>query len=399
MTVVFVSNTASPYYALTTAPSTVGGQACRQGTIHLARHLRHKSASLRSLYPLAILRGRDARWQRSVLDSRSLRPVKSVRDPAARAASSSSSDTEPQPQESLLVVECDGVLVDIHREAHLAGFNRAFHDLGLDCAHWSPLLYTDLVRTGGGTGKGMLTAYFDTVGWPTFLPSDERDEFCAQVEALKNKAVPKLAKSKKIGLRDGAERFLRDVLAEGNIKVAVIGATASSPEDGVTRSALSVLESELLNRILILDEAVLPEGQDEDHVSAQIMTLIRQKKLDAAAAVRETLQQSSGGKMNMDAKLLGLDSKRSTVTAELLSTIAMVSGIPLQRSAFMTCSSSCVETANAAGMKSVVTKGSLLSRGAEYPYAAAIFDGYGNGGGATAARMRLIFEEGRSDSS
>lgn len=57
--------------------------------------------------------------------------------------------------------------------------------------------------------------------------------------ALKNKAVPKLAKSKKIGLRDGAERFLRDVLAEGNIKV-VSGARALTRPSYVRTSALLV---------------------------------------------------------------------------------------------------------------------------------------------------------------
>ena len=40
----------------------------------------------------------------------------------------------------LLIVECDGVLVDVHKTGHLAAFNLAFHDLGLDCAHWTPVV-------------------------------------------------------------------------------------------------------------------------------------------------------------------------------------------------------------------------------------------------------------------
>lgn len=54
----------------------------------------------------------------------------------------------------LLIIECDGVLVDIHKEIHLAAFNAAFRELGLDCANWTPAIYTDLIRMGDGTVRG-----------------------------------------------------------------------------------------------------------------------------------------------------------------------------------------------------------------------------------------------------
>ena len=54
----------------------------------------------------------------------------------------------------LLIIECDGVLVDVHSEIHLPAFNTAFRELGLDCANWTPAIYTDLIRMGDGTVKG-----------------------------------------------------------------------------------------------------------------------------------------------------------------------------------------------------------------------------------------------------
>jgi hypothetical protein len=54
----------------------------------------------------------------------------------------------------LLIIECDGVLIDIHKDIHLAAFNEAFRELGLDCANWTPAIYTDLIRMGDGTVKG-----------------------------------------------------------------------------------------------------------------------------------------------------------------------------------------------------------------------------------------------------
>ena len=54
-------------------------------------------------------------------------------------------ETEEEQEEEdeatkLLIIECDGVLVDIHKNGHLPAFNLAFHELGLDCANWTPVV-------------------------------------------------------------------------------------------------------------------------------------------------------------------------------------------------------------------------------------------------------------------
>lgn len=96
------------------------------------------------------------------------------------------------------MVECDGVLVDIHKDAHRVAFNKAFEvtlfvwsphghskggngafvvtsvptdfapmvmmqELGLDCVAWTPSVYHDLLRSGDGTAEGIVAAYFGMV--------------------------------------------------------------------------------------------------------------------------------------------------------------------------------------------------------------------------------------------
>jgi hypothetical protein len=48
---------------------------------------------------------------------------------------------------------------------------RAFARLGFECTSWPLHLYADLMRSGDGTAEAMVERYFDTVGWPMFLPT------------------------------------------------------------------------------------------------------------------------------------------------------------------------------------------------------------------------------------
>lgn len=149
----------------------------------------------------------------------------------ARQHANRARDTQVKSTAYGVFLECDGILIDTHREGHREAFNRAFtvsnlperplsrninsiadyslqsviqtclkscqlsllescctgnytnvslalkrhhvgqneeiginlQEMGLDCCHWSPTTYHDLLRCGDGSAEGLLTAYFETV--------------------------------------------------------------------------------------------------------------------------------------------------------------------------------------------------------------------------------------------
>lgn len=48
-----------------------------------------------------------------------------------------------------------------------------------------------------------MRAYYNCVGWPTFLPTAEQDVFAAKVYSLKQQQMKKLVQAGKVPLRDG----------------------------------------------------------------------------------------------------------------------------------------------------------------------------------------------------
>ena len=93
---------------------------------------------------------------------RSSRPRR-VAVPAPRASA-----VEPPSDDALLViVECDGVMTDVHLDGHREAFNETFRDLGMEGASWSQDEYLSLLRSGGGTAHGMVERYFPLYGYPT----------------------------------------------------------------------------------------------------------------------------------------------------------------------------------------------------------------------------------------
>ncbi|XP_022892483.1 uncharacterized protein LOC111407304 [Olea europaea var. sylvestris] len=61
------------------------------------------------------------------------------------SASSSSFERDPSQQLAVLL-EVEGVLMDVYRLGNRQAFNVAFRKLGLDCANWTEPVYLDLGR-------------------------------------------------------------------------------------------------------------------------------------------------------------------------------------------------------------------------------------------------------------
>ncbi|CAK9182105.1 unnamed protein product [Ilex paraguariensis] len=96
--------------------------------------------------------------------------------------SSPSSHLHQNPSQELAVLlEVEGVLMDVYRLGNRQAFNVAFQKLGLDCAKWTEPIYLDLLRKSGGDEERMLVLYFNQIGWPTSLPTAEKGSFMKSV--------------------------------------------------------------------------------------------------------------------------------------------------------------------------------------------------------------------------
>ncbi|KAI5664133.1 hypothetical protein M9H77_23456 [Catharanthus roseus] len=120
--------------------------------------------------------------------------------------SPSSSTGDSTSQQLAVLLEVDGVLMDVYRLCNrhafnigieiscqlfwtakvcfyikVCMFNRSFRKLGLDCANWTEPVYSDLVRKSAGDEERMLMIYFDRIGWPTSVPTSEKGAFMRNV--------------------------------------------------------------------------------------------------------------------------------------------------------------------------------------------------------------------------
>ena len=68
--------------------------------------------------------------------------------PTSVDASETTEAESPEPM--LIVVECDGVLCDVHLDGHREAFNETFTELGMEGMSWSQDEYLSLLRSGGG---------------------------------------------------------------------------------------------------------------------------------------------------------------------------------------------------------------------------------------------------------
>jgi len=194
--------------------------------------------------------------------------------PSRVAAAASEGGSAPPPLAGILI-ECDGVMTDLHMSGHREAFNRAFAgeapratapgraelgrpgdpaptarsprppapanpphapaDLGLECANWSPVVYADLLSRGDGTAESLIAEFFATIGWPTFIPTGEEMVFAGKVHERKLMRMEGMIEADEIPLRDGALELVTQATQAG-AKVGLLCATASLPEDGVAAS-------------------------------------------------------------------------------------------------------------------------------------------------------------------
>ncbi|KAA8537105.1 hypothetical protein F0562_029583 [Nyssa sinensis] len=153
-------------------------------------------------------------------------------------------------QELAILLEVEGVLMDVYRLGNRQGFNVAFQKLGLDCANWTEPVYLDLVRKSAGDEERMLILYFNRIGWPTSLPTSEKGTFIKNVLLEKKNALDDFVMSKNLPLRPGVEDFIDDAYKEG-IPVVILTAYSKSG-DKIARSIIEKLGNDRTSKIKIV---------------------------------------------------------------------------------------------------------------------------------------------------
>jgi hypothetical protein len=161
-------------------------------------------------------------------------------------------ETTAKPEIAILL-EVEGVLADVNRSGNRHAFNVAFQKLGLDCANWTDPVYMDLVRKGGGDEERMLVLFFERIGWPTSLPTDEKEPFLKNVMREKHHALRDCVTSGSLSLRTGIEKFIDDAL-EAEIPLIILASYSRNGED-VARCIAEMLGSERMQKIKMVGQA------------------------------------------------------------------------------------------------------------------------------------------------
>ncbi|KAL6201626.1 hypothetical protein ACLB2K_025339 [Fragaria x ananassa] len=295
------------------------------------------------------------------------------------SSSLSGADEQNASQELAVLLEVDGVLIDAYRLGNRQTFNVAFKKLGLDCANWTEPVYLDLLRKCAGDEEKMLIMYFNRIGWPSSLPTTEKESFIKNVLQKKKIAMDEFLMSNSLPLRPGLEEFIDDAYSEG-IPVVILTSYGKSG-DAISRSIIEKLGNERILKLKIVGEKeveqslygqlvlgkVYSSGVD-DELATEAMKAVSAEKQRIAEEVASML------KLNVDIDTTSSESLQKIIAA--LRAGAENAGLPVSNCVLIAGSQSGVEGARRVGMPCVVLRSSLTAR-AEFPSATAIMDGFG----------------------
>ncbi|XP_051134831.1 CBBY-like protein [Andrographis paniculata] len=309
------------------------------------------------------------------------------------SAASSRNDTETSPpQKFALLLEVEGVLIDVSRVGNRQAFNAAFRKLGLDCANWSQPVYSDLVRKSAGDEERMLILFFNRIGWPTSVPTSEKGAFLKTVLREKKNALEDLVMSKAFSLRPGAEEFIDDAFKE-EVPVVIFTAYSGGGEK-VARSIVEKLGSDRMSKIKIVgDDEVKQSFYGQlvfgKGVSSSLDELLAEEVRKSASAEKQKIAEEVASmlKLKVDLNTSSSESLKKIVAA--LRAGAEYAGLPVSNCILVAGSQVGVAAAARISMPCVVLRSSSTSR-AEFGSAVSTMDGFG-GADLSISRLRRKF--------
>ncbi|KAI3466910.1 hypothetical protein Pfo_023573 [Paulownia fortunei] len=298
--------------------------------------------------------------------------------------------TESYPSKKFAVLlEVEGVLMDVYRLGNRQAFNVAFRKLGLDCANWTEPVYLDLIRKSAGDEERMLILFFNRIGWPTSVATSEKGTFMKSVLREKKNALDDLVMSKAFSLRPGAEEFIDDACEEGVPVVILTG--YSTIGEKVARSIVEKLGTDRMPKTKIVgDEEVKQSFYGQlvfgKGVSSSLDEQLAKEVSKAASAERQRIAEEVASMLKLKVELNTSSSESLQNIVAALRAGAEYAEVPIYNCILVAGSQSGAAAAERINMPCVVLRSSSTSR-AEFPSAIAVMDGFG-GADLTISRLR-----------
>lgn len=176
-----------------------------------------------------------------------------------------------------LIFDVDGTLADTE-SAHLAAFNYAFAEFGLDW-HWDEALYTELLNISGG--KERMLHY-----WKTSQPELRELEAMAlqdtvnRLHELKTAAYESAVNEGAVSLRPGVLKLMDEALTQG-VQLAI--ATTTSPVNITALLRRAVGLDWRLNFTAIGDASTAPIKKPHPQVYLQMLAALKLKPAQCLA--------------------------------------------------------------------------------------------------------------------
>ncbi|KAL7102551.1 hypothetical protein ACP275_08G126900 [Erythranthe tilingii] len=308
---------------------------------------------------------------------------------------STANTTQSDPSQKIaLLLEVDGVLMDVYRLCNRQAFNVAFRKLGLDCANWTEPVYLDLVRKSAGDEERMLILFFNRIGWPTSVATSEKGTFMKNVLREKKNALDDLVISNAFSLRPGAEAFIDDACDKG-IPVIILTAYCTSGEKVASHIFVRLIAEKLGTDRMSKTKIV---GDDEvkqsfygqlvfgKGVSSSLDEKLAKEVSRAASAERQRIAEEVASILKLKVELNTTSSESLQNIVAALRAGAEYAELPVNNCVLIAGSQSGVAAAERISMPCVVLRSSSTSR-AEFPSAIAVMDGFG---GADLTISRLV---------
>ncbi|KAJ4788023.1 Haloacid dehalogenase-like hydrolase (HAD) superfamily protein [Rhynchospora pubera] len=297
-----------------------------------------------------------------------------VLSPAPGASLSSSSSGS-----LALLFEVEGVIADIYRFGNREAFNVAFQKLGLDCANWPEPVYADLMRRSGGDEENMLTLFFNRIGWPTSLPTNEKDSFVKSVLREKKKALEDHVSSSNIPLRPGVESFIDDALKEGIHMVMVT--TYGRNGEKTARALVEKLGQDRVSKIKIVGKKEVEESFYGQLIlgkgfSSSLDEQLLKEAQKAASKEKQRIAEEVASILKLSVDISTTPSEGFEMVLATLRAGAELAGLPVQNCVLLSGSQTGVLAAERVAMPCVVIRNSLTAR-AEFRSAKIVIDGFG----------------------
>ncbi|GMH20986.1 hypothetical protein Nepgr_022828 [Nepenthes gracilis] len=300
--------------------------------------------------------------------------------PFIASSSHPASPEHGQSEELAILLEVDGVLMDAYHSGNRQAFNVAFQKLGLDCAKWTEPIYSDLFRKGVGDEERMLVMYFNRIGWPTSLPTSEKEAFMRRILVEKEQALGDFVMSKSVPLRPGVEKFIDDACSEG-IPVVVL-TTSSELGEEIARASVEKLGHERISKIKIVGNEEVQKSLYSQFVLGQasfsgLGEELANEANEAVASDKKRVAEEVASLLKLRVDINAGSAKSMQKTVAALRAGAEHTGVPVHNCVLITGNYSGVAAADIIGLCCIVLRSSLTSR-AEFPSAKAVMDGFGD---------------------